>query len=338
MKILVIGGTRYMGRHAVHKLLERGDNVTLFSRGNTKPDWWDQISHIEGDRTETDDFHRKLQGKTFDAVLDTQAFKMEHVEQAIQTFEGNVGRYLFVSTGSVYQDNKLDYVSHCPFKESDVEWSDLDYTYPEGEDPYGVGKRHCEKWLQENSSVPYTIVRIPAIMGPEDPTGRMWWWVQRAMDGRGIVLPLEKRAPFRTLYSVDAAENFIRAIDAPKAANQTYHIAMQEVMTLERWADLIYQSSGNQCEIFYVPESIINDRLKNHAPSFCRSLPYIHDLSKAEEFGFSTTPVEKWISETINWYRSNYAGEDSKGYSQREEELAVGKNWKEGMQKLISEF
>jgi nucleoside-diphosphate-sugar epimerase len=340
MDILIIGGTRYMGRIVVEKLLDRGDNVTLFSRGNTRPSWWDQITHIAGDRDEREEFSAKLKGKSFDAVLDTQAFRKEDVVSAVEVFRGNIGRYAMVSTGSVYQDGKLDFSTHCPFKESDVEWSALDYTYPEGEDAYGVGKRHCEKWLQENCDIPYTIVRIPAVMGWDDPTGRMWWWVQRALDGKGIVVPAENRAPFRTLYSGDAAANFIRAIDSPAAANQTYHTAMDEVVTTERWADLIWQAAGNTCEVTYVPNEIIsNSDLETYAPPLNRSVPYIHDLSKAKsEFGFQTTPITEWIQLTVDWYREHYHGEDSKGYYQRDQENILAKRWQTHLDRSIAGF
>lgn len=194
MNVLIIGGTRYIGRTLVQKLLDRGDSVSVFSRGNTKPNWWDQIRHISGDRKDLRDFRSKLKGKSFDVVIDTQAYQLEDVESAGETFQGYVGRYLMVSTGSVYFDGKLDFSTHCPFKESDVDWSSLDYSYPKGEDPYGVGKRHCEKWLQENNLLSYTIVRTPAVMGCDDPTGRMWW-VERALDGGGIVLPFVHSTP-----------------------------------------------------------------------------------------------------------------------------------------------
>ena len=115
MKILVIGGTRYMGRIMVQNLLDQGDEVTIFSRGNTQPEWWDQVGHIQGDRNDHDGFNAKLKGAPFDAVVDTQAYRWEDVESAIGTFEGSVGRYLFVSTGSVYLDGKLDFFTHSPF-------------------------------------------------------------------------------------------------------------------------------------------------------------------------------------------------------------------------------
>ena len=187
-----------------------------------------------------------------------------------------------VSTGSVYLDCKLDTANHCPFEESDVSWDSLDYTYPKGEDPYGVGKRHCEKWLRENGEVPYTIVRIPAVMGWDDPTGRMWWWVQRALDGGAVVIPSERRAVFRTLYSGDAANAFIRVIDSDAAENEVYHIAMQEIMTLERWTSLLWAAAGHESEIAYVSDEVIQrqEGLEDHIPPLARPVPlYLQSVS-----------------------------------------------------------
>jgi nucleoside-diphosphate-sugar epimerase len=101
MRVLIIGGTRYMGRLAVEQMLERGDDVTVFSRGNARPAWWDRVRHISGDRTDFPEFHAKLRGRSFDAVIDTRAFRKEQVESSHDTFHGSCGRYLMVSTGSV---------------------------------------------------------------------------------------------------------------------------------------------------------------------------------------------------------------------------------------------
>ena len=301
MDFLMIGGTRYMGRIAVERLLERGDRVTVFSRGKTIPHWWDRVEHIIGDRTDVADFSAKLKGKKFDAVIDTYAMTKQDVESAVATFDGNVGRYLFISTGSVYFEGYLDFYTHCPFKESDVDWSGLDYSYPEGETPYGVGKRHCEKWLQENSTVPYTIIRVPAVMGWDDPSFRMWWWVQRALDGGPVVVPAEEHSVFCTLYAEDAADAWLQAIASPAAANQTYHIAMKEIMTAERWAGLVWAAAGQESSVTFVPRAVIDKdaSLKGgYEPPLLRRSPYIQDLGKAErEFGYKTTPVAEWIEQ-----------------------------------------
>ena len=341
MKILVIGGTGYIGKIMVERLLERGDRVSIFSRGASKPHWWDRIEHIQGDRAEHAEFEAKLKGKVFDAVIDTQAYRKEDMESAEAAFLGTVGRYLMVSTGSVYLEGKVDFFNRCPYNESAVDWRSLEYNYPQGEDPYAVGKRHCEKWLLENSRMAYTIIRIPAVMGWDDPTGRMWWWVQRALDGGPVVIPAESRGAFRTLYSADAAVNFIRILDAPNTVKQTYYIAMPEIITMERWANLIWRAAGHQCQITYVPSKVIHSRepLKSYSPPLSRPVSNIHDLSKAEQaFGIESTPVEQWVQATVDWYRENQPGESSVGYAAREDEVALAAQWEEGLGKLSADF
>ena len=339
MHVLMIGGTRFMGRIAVRKLLEAGDTVTVFSRGNTKPDWWNHVEHIQGDRDEIENFKAKLKGRTFDAVIDTQAFVREHVESAVTALDGNLGRYLFVSTGSVYYDMGFDFFKHCPFKETDVDWSTIDYSFPEGVNPYGVGKRHCEKWLQESSPVPYTIVRIPSMLGEDDNEERSWWWSQRALDGGPIVIPAENSAVFRCLYAADAAEAWVRAIKSPNAANQTYHIASQEIITIEYWAKLVIDAAGTESVLTLIPLEFIHrqEGLENYAERLSRDFPCIHDLTKAEhDFGFTTTPVEQWVQSTVHWYRDSYEGEDAAGYEHRDAEIAVAAKWSEAHSKLVS--
>jgi len=338
MHVLMIGGTRFMGRLAVRKLLDQADKVTVFSRGNTKPDWWNDVEHISGDRGQIEDFKAKLRGRTFDAVIDTQAFQREHVESAVTVLQGNVGRYLFVSTGSVYYDIGFDFFAHCPFKETDVDWGSIDYAYPEDVNPYGVGKRHCEKWLQENSTVPFTIVRIPSMLGEDDNEERSLWWSQRALDGGPIVIPAENRGVFRCLYAADAADAWVRAIKMPEAANQTYHIASQEIITIEHWAKLVIEAAGGESELTLIPLEFIHKQegLESYAERLSRHFPCVHDLSKAErDFGFRTTPIEQWVRSTVHWYRDHYEGEDAAGYRHRTAEIAVAKKWNAAHNQLI---
>ena len=341
VEVLIIGGTGYMGKITVESLLERGDGVTVFSRGTTRPHWWERVGHIQGDRNEYADFRGKLRGKSFDAVIDTQAYGKDDVACAVETFRGSVGRYLMVSTGSVYLEGAVDFSRRCPYNEADVDWSSLDYTYPPGEDPYAVGKRHCEKWLHENCDIPYTIIRVPAVMGPEDPTGRMWWWVQRALDGGSVVIPAELRGAFRTLYSADAAANFVRALDAPQTINRTYYVAMPEIMTLERWVGLIWRAAGQRERIVYVPREVIrrHEALQDYSPPLTRPVSNIHDLSNAENLlGIVSTPVEEWVESTVNWYREQYRGADSERYESRSAELSLAETWSERYTRLMNDF
>ena len=188
MDVLMIGGTRFIGRRVVRKLLDQGDRVTIFSRGNVKPDWWNEVEHIQGDRFETEDFAAKLKGRRFDAVIDSQAFSHIDVKNAITAMQGNVGRYLFVSSGAVYgtQDDwpgKIDWFAMSPFKETDVSWDSLDYDNPVDEFSYAAGKRRGEKWLQESSPTPYTISSYSGDAGRRRQRGAPMV-VDTARDGR----------------------------------------------------------------------------------------------------------------------------------------------------------
>ena len=165
----------------------------------------------------------------------------------------------------------------------------------------------------------------------------MWWWAQRALDGQGVIVPSEHRGPFRTLYSADGAANFIRALKSPNTANQTYHIAMQEVMTIERWADPLWKAAGHESAVSFVPTKVIRKTLERYSPPLSRALPYIHDLSKAErDFGFATTPVEEWIQTTVDWYRDNQPENDSAGYQRRGDEVALATRWAGIVENAIS--
>ena len=99
MDVLMIGGTRDFGKISVRLLLERGDNVTVYSRGNARPEFWDEVDHIVGDRTDHDQFVENLKGKHFDAVIDNVAYQVEDVKAAVKALKGRTGKYLVSSTG-----------------------------------------------------------------------------------------------------------------------------------------------------------------------------------------------------------------------------------------------
>ena len=97
-------------------------------------------------------------------------------------------------------------------------------------------------------------------------------------------------------------------MDAPNTINDIYYVAMPEIMTMERWAELIWRAAGHPCRITYVPREVIRRQgsLRSYAPPFTRPVSNIHDLSKADDaFGIKTTPVADWIQTTVDWYRGS---------------------------------
>ena len=110
-------------------------------------------------------------------------------------------------------------------------------------------------------------------------------------------------------------------------------------MTIERWADLIWKAAGHESAVTFVPTEAIQRSLDGYTPPLSRPLPYIHDLSKAErDFGFTTTPVKEWIQTTVDWYRDNRPEQNSAGYENRSEELALAARWNEDMARLVSQY
>ena len=113
------------------------------------------------------------------------------------------------------------------------------------------------------------------------------------------------------------------------------------VLTPERWAGLLHQAAGHECAITYAPQKVIQgqEALKTYSSPLTRPIPYIHDLSRAEDgFGLRTTPVEEWVQKTVDWYRDRYRGGPSKGYEHREAEVALMKKWDSAFEGFVSRF
>lgn len=179
MDVLVVGGTRFVGRYIVEAALDRGLNVTLFNRGN-HPEVFPDPPLIRGDRDQADDL-AQLADRPWDAVIDTCAYRPEQVRSLLAVLSGRP-HYTLVSTISVYDDppeagpNEDDPV-HEPLFEGEVT----------GE-TYGPLKVGCER-VAEESELPLLIARPGLVAGPYDPTDRFTYWVRRVAEGGQILAP-----------------------------------------------------------------------------------------------------------------------------------------------------
>ncbi len=349
MHFLVIGGTRFMGVTLVERLLAEGDQVTVLSRGKLQPPWWDRVGHILADRTDREEFRRQLKGRQFDGAIDMVAFERDDVQNADEALAGNIGRYLFVSSTSVYQNMGIDYRANCPIPESVGDWSGLDYSLPagpEGESQYAAKKRHCEKWLVENARTDYTIIRLSSVMGCyEDRSKRLWWWVQRLLDGGPMLMAMEDRACFRTIFQEDVAPNLIRAIKSPATARGIYHLTAPEILDDVTWTDAIWSALGKTCDRVYVPWEVIRRRatLASFSPPMLRAAPNVPDISRGcRDFGLSTTPFSQRITAAAQWYAHHYTGVpdrpfNSSGYENRAAETELARHWRGRFAALVGE-
>jgi 2'-hydroxyisoflavone reductase len=159
------------------------------------------------------------------------AYDRADVESAVKTFAGNIDHYVLCSKGAVYRDY-TDSRQYHPFTEEDA---DLGY---KDDFAYSEGKRAVEMVLWSTSGTkipfPFIIIRPAVVEGPEDPTGRTWFWVQRVSDGHEVLVPRTTPSTiFRHVHVDDVADVLVRTLCNPSAFNQAYNVAGGEVLSLE---------------------------------------------------------------------------------------------------------
>jgi 2'-hydroxyisoflavone reductase len=218
MRILVIGGTQFVGRHIVEALLADGDYITLFHRGRTGPALFPEAEHRLGDR---DSDLSALASGQWDATVDVSAYFPRQVQMLAEALGGRGGRYVHISSVSAYAD------ARAPGLTEDAPLAVLDDPTTETMDntTYGGLKALCElashEYFGGSSSGALSIVRPTYVAGPYDHTGRFTWWVQRAARGGHILAPGPTDSPFTVIDARDLA-NFV-ALIAHGRVTGTFH-------------------------------------------------------------------------------------------------------------------
>jgi 2'-hydroxyisoflavone reductase len=181
MKLLILGGTKFLGRHAVDAALARGHEVTIFTRGQINPDLFPEIERLRGDR---DGGLGVLAGRTWDAVIDTSAYFPRLARASAEVLRDAVERYVFISTISVYPE-----FSKVGITEDDPVGTMEDETIEEiGGKYYGPLKALCERAVQEVMGDKAIIIRPGLIVGPHDPTNRFTYWPTRVARGGDVLV------------------------------------------------------------------------------------------------------------------------------------------------------
>lgn len=203
LKLLILGGTRFLGIHLTEAALARGHHVTFFNRGRTRADLFPQIKRLVGDRDGVSKGGLKaLEGQQFDAVIDTSGYVPRHVRLSAMLLAKQAPHYLFISTVSVYRDFKN------PNDERSVLGS-LDDPTVETVDgnTYGPLKALCEREvLQAYADQRCTVLRPGLIVGPHDNTDRFTYWPARCSQGGRFIAPGTPQDPIQIIDARDLAQ------------------------------------------------------------------------------------------------------------------------------------
>lgn len=207
MKILILGGTRFLGRALVLAALGRGHDVTLLNRGVTAPGLFPGVPRLVVDRTGD---LAVLAGGRWDAVIDVAGYDPDVVRRSAQALAGAVGTYVFVSTVSVYADHSGVHGEDEPVLELP---EDLDCTDLEPGTAYGARKAAAETVVARLHPA-HLIVRPGMIVGPDDATDRFAYWPRRIARGGRVLAPGEPADPVQVIDVRDLATFVVDAVES----------------------------------------------------------------------------------------------------------------------------
>jgi 2'-hydroxyisoflavone reductase len=207
VRLLLLGGPKFVGRALIEAALERGDEVTTFNRGQTNAELFPEVEKLHGDRNGALD---ALRGRTWDAVVDTSGYVPGVVRQSADLLRDAAAGYAFVSSISYYADFREPRREDDPAAELGELPSDRlleDYSN------YGPLKALCEREVQDVFAERALIVRLGLIVGPHDPTDRFTYWPRRAQRVGPILAPAPPEQPVQMIDVRDLAAWILRLLE-----------------------------------------------------------------------------------------------------------------------------
>lgn len=306
MRVLVVGGTRFVGRHLVERLLARGHEVTVFHRGLSGGDLFPVAEHRLGDR---DGDLAALAGGSWDATVDVSAYLPRQVRRLLESLDGRGGRYCYVSTVSVYADPPGPGVTEdaplVGLDDPDVEQVTAG--------TYGGLKAGCERLARELMGA-VLVVRPTYVVGPHDYTWRFPSWVTRLADGGRVLAPGPASAPMQTVDARDLGAFTVGLLEREDTGTYTA-AAPAPPFT---WGELLERVAGAVAppgtSLVWVDEAVlaaqgVSDR---DLPLWSAGDPGVWalaaDPSRATAAGLSARPLAETARDTLAWARSAAGG------------------------------
>jgi nucleoside-diphosphate-sugar epimerase len=311
MKILIIGGTGLISVAITKFLVERGEDVTLYNRGQSSLPLHSQARVIHGDRTNYHAFEAQMaEAGFFDVVIDMVGYQPGDGESAVRAFSGRAGQFIFCSTVDVYRKPAYR------------------YPYVEGE-PYGGlntysrNKVILEKLLLEAqalSAFPLTIIR-PAYTygesrGPIHSLGGSSTFLDRLIKGKPVVVHGDGSSFWVACHRDDVARAFVEAAGNPLSFGRAYHVTGEEWMTWDIYVQRAAQAVGGpEPSLVHIPTDILSRAAPSHASVVAENFQFnnIFDNTAARnDLNFQyTIPWVEGVRRMTVWLQANHAIQNS---------------------------
>jgi len=320
MKLLLLGGTVFLGRHIVTEALVRGHEVTLFNRGQHNPDIFPEVEKLRGDR------HgdvTALQGRHWDAVIDTSGFVPRAVRTSAEALAQAVDHYTFISSISVYADFSKDGIDEqaAVAKLADESVEEV------GPETYGGLKALCEQAAEKAMPGRVLVVRPGLIVGPDDGTDRFTYWPYRIAQGGEMLVPGRPEQHTQFIDVRDLARWIVRMMEARKTG--IYNATGPDyVLTMEQFVETCKSAIGSDTHFTWVGDTFV--------PEDVNFQPWVPDeyagmrnanCQKAFADGLTFRPLAATVRDTLAWKAASPTAETMRSGLQPEQEKELLAKW-----------
>ncbi|HEY9662455.1 MAG TPA: DUF4440 domain-containing protein [Allocoleopsis sp.] len=327
MKILILGGTQFLGRHFVEIALQQGHQVTVLNRGQTNPGLYPDVEQLIGDRVERN--LDALRGRTWDIAIDT-AGHFPQLDQVVrdtaELLQNSIQHYIFISTISVYAELKANGDENLPlYHEIPTAETGADAQI------YGANKVRAEAVVQDIYGDRGLIVRPGLIVGPYDPTGRFTYWVRRVAQGGEILAPESSELPVQVIDARDLVQWIYRMVCDRKGGIYNA-IGPDAPLTLGQILEACQTVSANPVSLTWVPGTFLEAQGVEHwqelplwLPNSLQQTFFCLSNRKALDAGLQFRPLTDTIHDILQW-DAIAQPEYSSGLS-RDKEKAILQAW-----------
>ncbi|MDQ4077198.1 MAG: SDR family oxidoreductase [Chloroflexota bacterium] len=299
MKLLILGGTVFVGRHIVRAALARGHEVTLFNRGQHNPDLFPEVEKLRGDR---DGDLSALEGRRWDAVIDTSGYVPRVVRASAELLAEKVKHYTFISSISVYDDFSEPGIDETRSVGTLADESVEEVT---GE-TYGPLKALCEQAAEAALPGRVLVIRPGLIVGPYDPTHRFTYWPRRVAAGGEVLAPGNPEQPVQFIDVRDLAQWIVQMVEAKQTGvfNAT---GPEAPITIGEFLDACRSTLNGAAWFTWVDESFLLEEgvtpfteMPLWVPEEMAAL-HTASIDKAVAAGLELRPIEHTIESTFAW-------------------------------------
>lgn len=325
MKILILGGTVFLGRHFVEAALQQGHEVTIFTRGIHNADLYPEVEKLVGNR---DGNLQVLTGRRFDAAIDTSGFVPRIVRDSARQLANAVDHYTFISSISVYGD-----FSQHGLDENAAVGKLEDETTEDVSAAYGELKALCEQAAEKEMPGRVLNVRPGLIVGPYDKTDRFTYWPTRVANGGHVLAPGNPHRQIQVIDARDLAEWTLRMVEAKQtgvynATGPDYRLTMGDLLKT------CQEVSNSDAVLHWVTDDFLTAHEVGEwaeMPLWLREDNLVGMLStnvhKAISSGLTFRPLQKTVRDTLVWDQQRDATMERKAGLQTEKEARVLAAW-----------